>query len=114
MKLEWMEDGVKLVAGPIEAIRTDKTRGRKVWFNNVVTHFTSGEDSHNDPYKTVFFGDGTPLPPDTVFDCQRILDEECVAIPWQKGDILLLDNWAVLHARQSFEPPRRILVSLRK
>ncbi|XXG64343.1 hypothetical protein AAC387_Pa05g2323 [Persea americana] len=49
VKLEWMEDGVKLVAGPIEAIRTDKTRGRKVWFNNVVTHFTSGEDSHNDP-----------------------------------------------------------------
>ncbi|KAJ8641040.1 hypothetical protein MRB53_017734 [Persea americana] len=114
MKLEWMQDGVKVVAGPMEAIRVDKTRGRKVWFNSVLSRFTSWKDFHNDPQKTVLFGDGMPLPPDIVYDCLKILDEECVTIPWQKGDILLLDNLAVLHARQSFEPPRRILVSLCK
>ncbi|RWR82706.1 Taurine catabolism dioxygenase TauD/TfdA [Cinnamomum micranthum f. kanehirae] len=114
MKLEWMEDGVKVVAGPVEAIRIDKARGRKVWFNNVLYRDTAREDSRNDPDKSPFFGDGTLLPTDTICDCLKILDEECVVIPWQKGDILLLDNFAVLHSRQSFEPPRRILVSLCK
>ncbi|KAJ8641041.1 hypothetical protein MRB53_017735 [Persea americana] len=114
MKLEWMEDGVKVVAGPVEAIRIDKTRGRIVWFNNVLYRDTACEDSRNDPDKSCLFGDGTPLPTDIVYDCLKILDEECVAIPWRKGDILLLDNIAVLHSRQSFEPPRRILVSLCK
>jgi len=35
-----------------------------------------------------------------------------VAIPWQPGDALLLDNARVQHSRESFKPPRRILASL--
>jgi alpha-ketoglutarate-dependent taurine dioxygenase len=46
--------------------------------------------------------------------CDQVLEEECVAVPWRHGDILLIDNWAVLHSRRSFEPPRRILASLCK
>ncbi|KAK7837930.1 clavaminate synthase-like protein [Quercus suber] len=39
---------------------------------------------------------------------------ESVAFPWQKGDALLLDNWAALHVQRSFDPPRRIQASLCK
>jgi len=35
-----------------------------------------------------------------------------VAVPWQPGDALLLDNASVQHAREQFTPPRRILASL--
>ncbi|KAE9588077.1 putative TauD/TfdA-like domain-containing protein [Lupinus albus] len=114
MKLEWLDDGVKTIMGPIPAVKYDEKRQRKIWFNSMVAAYTGWKDEKNDPVKAVTFGDGEPLPADIVYDCLRILEEECVAIPWQKGDVLLLDNWAVLHSRRSFDPPRRVLASLVK
>ncbi|KAF9613371.1 hypothetical protein IFM89_007449 [Coptis chinensis] len=114
MKLEWTKDGVKTIMGPIPAVKYDKKRGRKVWFNSMVAAYTGWKDDRNDPVKAVTFGDGTPLPADIIYKCLELLEEECVAIPWQKGDILLIDNWAALHSRRPFEPPRRILASLCK
>lgn len=115
MKLEWLEDGgVKTIMGPIPAVKSDESRGRKIWFNSMVAAYTGWEDARNVPEKAVTFGDGTPLPKDVIHECLRILEDESVAFPWQKGDVLLLDNLAVLHSRRSFEPPRRILASLCK
>lgn len=114
MKLEWTGDGVKTVMGPIPAVKWDEARGRKIWFNSMVAAYTGWKDARNDPVKAVTFGDGSPLPADVIGECGKILEEECVAIPWQQGDILLIDNWAVLHSRRSFEPPRRVLASLCK
>ncbi|KAK9101202.1 hypothetical protein Scep_024632 [Stephania cephalantha] len=113
-KLEWMEDGVKTVMGPIPAVKYDKTRGRKIWFNSMVAAYTGWKDARNDPVKAVTFGNGKPLPGDIVLECSKLLEEESVAVPWKKGDVLLVDNWAVLHSRRPFEPPRRILASLCK
>ncbi|XP_008228422.1 PREDICTED: clavaminate synthase-like protein At3g21360 [Prunus mume] len=114
MKLEWLEDGVKSIMGPIPAIKYDSTRQRKIWFNSMVAAYTGWEDARNDPVKAVTFGDGSPLPAVTIHDCLKVLEEESVAIPWRKGDVLLLDNLAVLHSRKSFSPPRRVLASLCK
>ncbi|KAK2971126.1 hypothetical protein RJ640_008550 [Escallonia rubra] len=114
MKLEWMGDGVKTIMGPVPGIKFDKTRQRKIWFNSMVAAYTGWKDARNDPVKAVTFGDGIPLPAHVIYDCLRILDEESVAIPWLKGDVLLIDNLAVLHSRRPFDPPRRVLASLCK
>ncbi|CAJ2661168.1 clavaminate synthase-like protein At3g21360 [Trifolium pratense] len=114
MTLEWLEDGVKTVMGPIPAVKYDEVRKRKIWFNSMVAAYTGWKDERNDPVKAVTFGDGSPLPADVVYDCLNILEEESVAIPWHKGDVMLLDNWAVLHSRRPFDPPRRVLASLVK
>ncbi|KAL6996400.1 hypothetical protein U1Q18_006528 [Sarracenia purpurea var. burkii] len=114
VKLEWEEDGVKTIMGPYSGIKVDKSRQRKIWFNNIVFAYTGWEDARNDPVKAVTFGDGKPFPADIIHDCVRILDKESVAIPWQNGDFLLLDNWAVLHSRQPSDTPRRVLASLCK
>ncbi|GJN05565.1 hypothetical protein PR202_ga23206 [Eleusine coracana subsp. coracana] len=104
MKLEWTEEGVKTIMGPIPAVKWDENRGRKIWFNNMVAAYTGWKDARNDPVKAVTFGDGSPLPEDVIAECGKILEEECVTIPWHQGDVLLIDNWAVLHSRRSFEP----------
>lgn len=115
VRLEWLDDnGVKTVTGPIPAIKYDESRQRKIWFNSMVAAYTGWKDSRNVPEKAVTFGDGKPLPADIIHDCSRILDEESVAFPWQKGDVLLVDNLAIMHSRGSFTPPRRVLASLCK
>ncbi|KAL5755938.1 hypothetical protein ACOSQ2_020684 [Xanthoceras sorbifolium] len=111
IKLEWMEEGgVKRITGPLPTIRYDKSRQRKIWFVNMVNWEVAG----NGPVKMTTFGDGTPLPADICYECLKILEEECVAIPWQEGDFLLIDNQAVLHSRRPTNSPRRVLASLCK
>ena len=120
MKLEWISavDDCRSVAktsiGPIPAIKFDKSRNYKVWFNALVTSYTAFGDKRNDSAKSIAFGGGDPLPSDAVYGCLRIMEELSVAVPWQKGDVLLIDNWAVLHSRKLFTPPRRVLAALCK
>ncbi|CAN4089027.1 unnamed protein product [Withania somnifera] len=104
MKLEWIEDGVKAIMGPIPGIKFNQERQQKIWFNSMVAAYSGWKDARNNPVKAVTFGDGQPLP----------AEDESVAIPWKKGDVLLIDNLAVLHSRKSFNPPRGVLASLCK
>ncbi|KAK3219993.1 hypothetical protein Dsin_013963 [Dipteronia sinensis] len=111
IRLEWMEDGgVKRITGPLPVIRYEKSRQRKIWFTNMYGWEVAG----NGTFKSITFGDGKPLPADICNECLEIFEEECVAIPWQEGDVMLIDNWAVLHARRPTNSPRRVLASFCK
>jgi alpha-ketoglutarate-dependent taurine dioxygenase len=35
-----------------------------------------------------------------------------VAFPWQKGDILMVDNMLAAHGREPFTGPRKIMVAM--
>ncbi|CAN1168459.1 Clavaminate synthase-like protein At3g21360 [Linum perenne] len=76
----------------------------------MVASYTAFGDKWNDPAKCITFGGGDPLASDAVYGCLKIMEEESVAIPWEKGDVLLIDNLAVLHSRKLFTPPRRIFL----
>lgn len=67
------------------------------------------------PEKSFVYGDGRPLEEDAkraFVALGRFAFNNCVRIPWMRGDILVINNATVMHARDRFEPPRRILVSL--
>ncbi|KAI3761597.1 hypothetical protein L1987_52017 [Smallanthus sonchifolius] len=115
-KLEWMGNAVKMTTGPLPAIRFDKESQRKTWFNNLVLSKTgpmNDDIDGNDTY--VELGNGDLVPDHPVKDCLKIMEQECVAIPWKKGDVMLVNNLMVLHGRRPLlKPPRRILASLCK
>ncbi|CAI9260961.1 unnamed protein product [Lactuca saligna] len=116
MKLEWMGDDVKVIVGPKPSFRYNEAQQQKTWFNSLAISYGGLHDKLNDdPTKAVVFGDGEPLPRNEVNDLLKMFDDECVALQWCKGDVLLLDNLAALHSRRPLlAPPRRILASFCK
>ncbi len=40
------------------------------------------------------------------------LDRNTVAFPWQRGDMLMLDNVLAMHGRATFAGRRRILAAM--
>ena len=40
----------------------------------------------------VIFGDKSPIPREDLYHILDVLDANTVAFPWQKGDVLVLDN----------------------
>lgn len=102
------EDGsVEFVFGPREAIRAfEGYGGRRVWFNTI-----SGYGERN---LSLSFGDGCHIPVEAAEEFKATVDEECVNLRWEEGDVLLLDNLAVQHARRPSKPPRQVLVAMCK
>jgi hypothetical protein len=59
-----------------------------------------------------YYGDGSPIDGSVmrqILDTYRNLE---VCFPWQRGDVLLLDNLLTAHARNPFKGKREILVAL--
>ena len=95
------------------AVKRDQRTQSTSFFNSLVAAYTGWNDSRNRGDEAVILAEtGEVLDPVFMGDCQRIMEEICVAIPWQKGDVMLLDNRTVMHSRRTFEGPRRILAAL--
>lgn len=55
------------------------------------------------------------LDPEHVKETVKLMNELNVAIPWQHGDVVWIDNNQVLHSRRpNFEHPRKIQAFLGK
>ena len=68
------------------------------------------KDTPNDPSKAITFGDGTPLDREAV--AARLGEELSFDIPWQIGDVALVDNYVAMHGRRTFRGTRKVLASL--
>ncbi|KAF8404250.1 hypothetical protein HHK36_009132 [Tetracentron sinense] len=105
--MKFNQDGsAEFVYGPMNPIR--EFGGRRAWFNTILD-YTSDERDIN-----LRFGDVTPFPFEALDAHKKILGENCVDLKWEKGDVLLVDNLCVQHARRPGKPPRLILVSICK
>lgn len=60
----------------------------------------------------VFFGDGTTIARSDLYHILDVLDANTIAFPWQKGDVLVLDNILAMHGRATFTGKRRILTAM--
>lgn len=43
---------------------------------------------------------------------REVYQQAMVTFPWQKGDILMLDNMLAVHGRNPFVAPRQVLVGM--
>lgn len=60
----------------------------------------------------VFYANGKPIPRADLYHVLDVLDANTIYFPWQKGDVLVLDNVLAMHGRATFTGKRRILAAM--
>ena len=123
IEFEWRDDDHLRTRQVRPAIRVHPATGEAVWFNHAAFfHPTSlepeirtallaeyGEDGL--PYATRY-GDGTPIPDEVAEHLREAYAAERTLFPWEAGDLMLLDNMTVAHAREPFEGRREVVVAM--
>jgi hypothetical protein len=109
---EWLPGGCLHSTTPTLRAVLEVEPGRKTFFNQLIAAFHGWKDSRNDPTKAITFGDGTSLNPETMDTVAQIAEELTFDVPWQKGDVALVDNRVVMHGRRTFSGTRKVLASL--
>jgi alpha-ketoglutarate-dependent taurine dioxygenase len=97
--------------------------GVPIWFNHLTFFHVStlppsirdsmlAEFSEEDLPNNTLYGDGTPIEPEVLEELRAIYHRETFAFPWQKGDILMLDNMSVAHGRRPFTGARKVVAGM--
>ncbi|NEE20696.1 TauD/TfdA family dioxygenase [Streptomyces sp. SID7499] len=126
------ENGITAVWQGDDALSTVQTRpavlahpdtGERCWFNQIaflnewtmapeVREFLTAEFGPEGlPFNT-FLGDGSALDRPTVDHINEVYEKHTVREPWQRGDLLVLDNVRVAHSREPYTGEREIVVGL--
>lgn len=123
IEVEWKSnDQLKTWAIRPAVVKHPRT-GADLWFNHATFFHVStlapevrevflATINEEDLPTNTYYGDGSPIEPETLDELRRIYDEETVSFPWQEGDILMLDNMRVAHGRAPYDGPRQILVGM--
>lgn len=109
---EWLADGCLRSTTPVLPAVMEIEPGRKVFFNQLIAAFHGWKDSRNDPARAITLGDGTRLDAAIMTEVAEMAEELTFDVPWQKGDVALIDNRVVMHGRRTFQGTRRVLASL--
>ncbi len=60
----------------------------------------------------IYYKDGKKIPRKNLYHILDVLDQCTIRFPWQKGDLLVLDNILMMHGRAPFQGKRRILTTM--
>ena len=109
---EWLDDSsLKAVTPVLPAVR-DLGDGRKSFFNQLIAAYKGWKDERNDPSKSIRHGDGSILDKEAVLKCAELAEQVTFDLPWQSGDVAIVDNYVAMHGRRSFTGTRKVLASL--
>jgi alpha-ketoglutarate-dependent taurine dioxygenase len=124
IQAEW-KDGDRLrTRAVLPAVSRHPRSGEPIWFNHATFfHYTTLEpwvqealleefDKEEDFPTTTFYGDGSPIEASVLDQLREIYRQQTVSFPWERGDVLMLDNLMVAHGRAPYRGVRRILVGM--
>ena len=126
LELKWAEndkDGLRLQAfSPAQsAVNRHPTTGEPAFFCNVHSHSrylrdtrdaavegglgeTTGASKFN--VTDMFYGDGSEIPVADLEHINEVIMKNLVYVPMTEGDVVLVDNYQVMHGRDVFEGER--------
>ncbi|MFL6253469.1 MAG: TauD/TfdA family dioxygenase, partial [Pyrinomonadaceae bacterium] len=123
IEFEWKDGGRLRTRSVRPAVARHPRTSEMVWFNHATFfHVTTLEppvrellmrefDERDLPTNT-FYGDGSPIEESVADELREAYRQETVVFPWQRGDLLVLDNMLTAHGRRPYAGERRILVGM--
>ncbi len=123
VNFKWLEDDGLRTWEIRRAVTLHPDSGEKSFFNQIQLHHSAflpdevresliaikGEEGLP---RHVYFGDGSPISDEIARYTLDLYEQLAVRFDWQKGDVVLLDNMMVAHARDPFEGKRKINVAM--
>lgn len=122
-QIEWLpEDGLQMRT-VCPALITHPLTGERSFFNQVQLHhpFCLEPDDLSSLLsmvaperlpRQVYYGDGAPIEEEALRLIGRAYEQCAVRFAWRRGDVLMLDNMLVAHARDPYEGERQIVVAM--
>jgi len=122
-EFEWL-DGDRLRTKRLgQAVAKHPQTGEMTWFNHatffhVSTLVPAIRDALLMQFKeeelpnNTYYGDGTPIEPEVLERLREIYDSETVMFPWERGDVMLMDNLLASHGRSPFKGDRKIIAGM--
>ena len=110
----WIEgDNLSVTTRAFEAIKELKD-GKKSFFNQVLAASLGWKKNSEDDVTPVRFGNGKEISLSSIQLISEFADNSTLLRHWKDRDILLIDNYRVMHGRKPFEGDikREVLVSL--
>lgn len=123
IEFEWKGEKQLTTRQVCDAVAKHPYTGDMLFFNQIQLHHISCLDPdvrasmlsmfrEKDLPRNVYYGDGTPIEESVVEEITGLYERQAVRFQWQAGDVILLDNMMVAHARDPFGGPRKILVAM--
>jgi amino acid adenylation domain-containing protein len=123
VRVEWREGGSLRTRAVRPAIVRHPESGELSWFNQAQHwHVSCLDDATRRSMRSLFadadlprhcyFGDGQPIADEHMQAVLAAYQRLEVSFPWQRGDVLLVDNVLTAHGRNPFKGPRKLLVAM--
>ena len=109
---QWQADNTLRVTTPVLPAIMQLPDDRSVFFNQLIAAFRGWQDARNSAEKSICFGDGSAIDRSDMAVAIDLADKLTFDIPWQTGDVVLLDNFLTMHGRRPFKGERRVLAAL--
>ncbi|MER5865043.1 TauD/TfdA family dioxygenase [Kitasatospora sp. NPDC002040] len=123
IQAEWLGGERLRTRHVVQATVKSRATGEKVWFNQAhLFHVSSlpasverelrDSFSEDELPRNAMYGDGTPLDPADLAHIRAAYAAEEISLPWQTGDIMVVDNEQFAHGRKPYTGDRSILVAM--
>jgi hypothetical protein len=110
----WLDDGSLRATTPVLPAVVTLDTGKSVFYNQLIAAFLGWKGVRENPSSAITFGDGTAIPVEGLELVCRLSEKFTFDLPWQDGDVALVDNYLTMHGRRSFSGDRKreVLVAL--
>lgn len=111
---EWREDGSLRATTPNLPAVIELENGKKSFFNQIIAAYMGWKGVRENPSSALTFGDGSDIPKDGLELLNTLSKDFIFDLPWQDGDVALVDNYSTMHGRRPYsgERKRQVLVAL--
>jgi hypothetical protein len=123
LECEWKSNGGLRIRHRTMAVTRHPRTGEQVFFNQIQLHHLACLDldvrkslrsifAEEDLPRNVYFGDGSIIEDEVLDEVGDLFWRISAEFPWQAGDMIVLDNMLVSHARKPYVGERSIAVAM--